>query len=61
MSPATLFIVLLGLSSAAYYVGRRRAYAVAGDAADIKQLHRELENLNRAQKGRFRAQKRRKK
>jgi phosphate transport system permease protein len=39
MSPATLFIVLLGLSSAAYYVGRRRAYAVAGDAADIKQLH----------------------
>ncbi len=39
MSPATLFIVLLGLSSISYYVGRRRAYTVAGDSAVIKQLH----------------------
>ena len=39
MTPATLFIVLLALSGSAYYVGRRRAYAVAGDASKIKQLH----------------------
>jgi phosphate transport system permease protein len=39
MSPATLLIILLGLSSAAYYVGRRRAFAVAGDSREIKQLH----------------------
>jgi len=39
MSPATLLIILLALSSAAYYVGRRRAFAVAGGAAKIKHLH----------------------
>jgi len=39
MSPATLLILLLALSSVAYYVGRRRAFAVAGGAAQIKHLH----------------------
>ena len=39
MSTATLFIVLLALSSAAYYVGRRRAFAVAGDSGRVQQLH----------------------
>ena len=39
MSPATLIIVLLALSSLAYYVGRRRAVTVGGDIAQIKQLH----------------------
>ncbi len=39
MSSATLLIVLLTLSSVAYYVGRRRAFAVAGGAAKIKGLH----------------------
>ncbi len=39
MSSATLSIVLLALSSVAYYVGRRRALAVAGGAAKIKDLH----------------------
>ena len=39
MKPATLFIVLLALSGAAYYVGRRRAFAVADTAAGIQQLH----------------------
>jgi phosphate transport system permease protein len=39
MSPATLLIVLLVLSSVAYYVGRRKAFAVAGSAAEIKNLH----------------------
>lgn len=39
MSPATLLIILLALSSVAYYVGRRRAFAVAGGAAKIKHLH----------------------
>ncbi|MBT8366338.1 MAG: phosphate ABC transporter permease subunit PstC [Deltaproteobacteria bacterium] len=39
MSPATLLIILLALSSVAYYVGRRRAFAVAGGAAEIKHLH----------------------
>ncbi|MGB5746354.1 MAG: phosphate ABC transporter permease subunit PstC [Desulfobacterales bacterium] len=39
MSPATLFFVLLGLSSAAYYLGRRRAFAVARDTAGLQQLH----------------------
>ena len=39
MPPATLFFVLLALSSAAYYVGRRRAFAVAGKAAGIQKLH----------------------
>jgi len=39
MSPATLIIILLGLSSLAYYVGRRRAIAVGGDKIQLKQLH----------------------
>ena len=39
MTPATLFIVLLALCGFAYYVGRRRAFAVAGDASQIKNLH----------------------
>jgi phosphate transport system permease protein len=39
MSPATLVIVLLALSSLAYYVGRRRAVTVGGDKIQIKQLH----------------------
>ncbi|MGD8947923.1 MAG: phosphate ABC transporter permease subunit PstC, partial [Desulfobacterales bacterium] len=39
MSPTTLLIVLLALSTLAYYIGRRRAFAVAGDAANIKNLH----------------------
>jgi phosphate transport system permease protein len=39
MSPATLIIILLALSSLAYYVGRRRAVTIGGDIAQIKQLH----------------------
>ena len=39
MSQATLLIILLVLSSVAYYMGRRRAFAVAGSAAEIKHLH----------------------
>jgi phosphate transport system permease protein len=39
MSPTTLLIVLLALSSFGYYIGRRRAFAVAGDAANVKNLH----------------------
>lgn len=39
MSSATLFIILLSLSVIAYYLGYRRAYAVAGNAAGVKQLH----------------------
>ncbi len=39
MSSASLLIVLLALSSVAYYVGRRRALGVAGGAAKIKDLH----------------------
>ena len=39
MTPATLFIVLLTLCGIAYYVGRRRAVAVAGDASQIRNLH----------------------
>jgi len=39
MTPATLLIVLLTLCGFAYYVGRRRAFAVAGDASQIKNLH----------------------
>lgn len=39
MSPATLLIILLILSSVAYYVGRRKAFAVSGGAAKIKDLH----------------------
>ena len=39
MSSTTLFFILLALSTCGYYVGRRRAFAVAGDAANIKNLH----------------------
>ncbi|MGD9042907.1 MAG: phosphate ABC transporter permease subunit PstC [Desulfobacterales bacterium] len=39
MSPTTLLVVLLALSVLGYYVGRRRAFSVAGDAANIKNLH----------------------
>ena len=39
MTPATLLIVLLTLCGFAYYVGRRRAFVVAGDASQIKNLH----------------------
>lgn len=39
MSPVTLIIILLGLSSLAYYVGRRRAVAVAHDKDHLKRLH----------------------
>jgi phosphate transport system permease protein len=39
MSPATLIIILLALSSLAYYVGRRRAVTVGGDKIHPKQLH----------------------
>jgi len=39
MSPASLLIVLLALSSVAYYLGRRRAVAVGGGATDAKRLH----------------------
>ncbi|MBW2442878.1 MAG: phosphate ABC transporter permease subunit PstC [Deltaproteobacteria bacterium] len=39
MSPTTLLIVLLALSALGYYIGRRRAFSVAGDAANIKNLH----------------------
>jgi phosphate transport system permease protein len=39
MSPTALLIVLLTLSSIAYYFGRRRAFAVAGGVANIRNLH----------------------
>lgn len=39
MSLAALIIILLGLSSFAYYVGRRRAVTVSGDKTHNKQLH----------------------
>jgi phosphate transport system permease protein len=39
MSPATLIVVLLALSSFAYYIGRRRAVTVASGAAGAKRLH----------------------
>ena len=39
MSPATILTVLLIFSSVAYYLGRRRAFAVAGKAGGIKYLH----------------------
>ncbi len=39
MSPTVLLFVLLGLSTFAYYVGRRKAFAVAGDAAGVRNLH----------------------
>jgi len=39
MSPSALLIVLLILSSVAYYVGRRRAVAVARPAGGIRRMH----------------------
>ncbi|MGD8291944.1 MAG: phosphate ABC transporter permease subunit PstC [Desulfobacterales bacterium] len=39
VSPVTLIIILLALSSLAYYVGRRRAVAVGSDKLQLKQLH----------------------
>jgi len=39
MSPFALLFVLLMLSSAAYYVGRRRAVAVAGAAGAVRRMH----------------------
>jgi phosphate transport system permease protein len=39
MSPSTLIFILLTLSTVAYYLGRRKAFAVAGDTANIKNLH----------------------
>ena len=39
MAPFTLFITLLALSSAAYYVGRRKAFALAGRSAGFVKLH----------------------
>jgi len=39
MPPAYLLIALLGLSTAAYYVGRRKAFALAGRAEGVVKLH----------------------
>jgi phosphate transport system permease protein len=39
MSPATILAALLILSSVAYYLGRRRAFAVAGKVGGIRYLH----------------------
>jgi phosphate transport system permease protein len=39
VSATTLLVILLALSSLAYYIGRRRAFAVAGGGANIKNLH----------------------
>jgi phosphate transport system permease protein len=39
MSPATILAALLILSSAAYYLGRRKAFAVAGKAGGTRHLH----------------------
>jgi phosphate transport system permease protein len=39
MSSFTLLAVLLLLSSVAYYLGRRRAFSVAGDSAGVRNLH----------------------
>ncbi len=39
MSPTTILIVLLALSIFGYYLGRKKAYAVAGDAAGVRNLH----------------------
>ena len=39
MSPSTLLILILGLSSIGYYVGRRRAFAVAGRGDESRHLH----------------------
>jgi len=39
MSPTTLLFILLVLSTCGYYAGRRRAFAVCGGSAGIKNLH----------------------
>jgi phosphate transport system permease protein len=39
MSPTILLFVLLALSAAAYHLGRKRAFGVAGAKADAKHLH----------------------
>ena len=39
MSPATILTALLILSSAAYYLGRKKAFAVAGKAGGTRYLH----------------------
>ncbi len=39
MAPSTLFIILLLLSSAAYYIGRKRAFSVAGKSGGANRLH----------------------
>lgn len=39
MSATTLLFVLLALSAFGYYLGRRRAFAIAGDPDKIKELH----------------------
>lgn len=39
MSPVSLLVVLLGFSAAAYYFGRRRAFAVSGRGASFVKLH----------------------
>jgi len=39
MNPTTLFMVLLGLSSLAYYLGKRKAFALAGSAGDFRRMH----------------------
>jgi len=39
MSPSSLLLLLLALSALAYYVGRRRAFAVAGGPGGVKVLH----------------------
>ena len=39
MSPTTILAALLMLSTAAFYFGRRRAFAIAGEAGGIRHLH----------------------
>ncbi len=39
MSPTTVLAALLMLSAAAFYFGRRRAFAIAGEAGGIRHLH----------------------
>jgi len=39
MSPTTLMLVLLGLSTVGYYIGRRQAFAVAGPTRKVQELH----------------------
>ena len=39
MSPTTVLAALLILSAAAFYFGRRRAFAIAGEAGGIRHLH----------------------